>query len=158
MDVWSVFDNGDLFGAVVEALADALLSIRPTKIVGVESRGFLLGGAVAARLGVGFVAVRKQGALFPGEKASVVTDSDYRGNRTELRVLVRSVGSHDRVAMVDDWIEAGAQARAVRTLVESRGAEFLGLASMVTQCSEATTRAIPVVASLIDGHTLDVSD
>ena len=157
MDVWSVFENGDLFGAVVEALADELLSIRPTRIVGVESRGFLLGGAVAAHLGVGFVAVRKPRGLFPGEKASVVTDIDYRGDRTELRVLIRSVGSHDRVAMVDDWIETGAQARAVRALVESRGAEFLGLASMVAQCSETTTRAIPVIASLVEGHTLDVS-
>lgn len=154
MDVWSVFADGALLHAVVEALADSLLPLRPTVIVGVEARGFLLGGAVAARLGTGFAAVRKPGSLFPGEKTSVVTDPDYRGNRTELLFLVRSVGVSDRVAMVDDWIEMGAQARAVRKLVESQGASFLGLATMVQQCSEAVADAIPIVASLIDGDTL----
>ena len=96
MDVWAVFEDGALLGAVVDALAEGLEPLEPTAIVAAESRGFLLGGAVAAGLAVGFVAVRKPGSLFPGEKASVVTAPDYRGNRTELRMLVRAIGEDDR--------------------------------------------------------------
>jgi adenine phosphoribosyltransferase len=155
MDVWAVFEDAPLFASVVDALADGLEPHGPTKVVAVESRGFLLGGAVAARLGVGFVAVRKPGGLFPGEKATVTTVADYRGNRTELRMLSRSVGPGDRVAMVDDWIEVGAQALAVRELVESTGAAFLGLATMVDQSADAVAEAVPVLASLVDADTLE---
>jgi len=155
MDVWAVFEDAALLSAVVEALTDGLAPFEPTKLVAVESRGFLLGGAVAARLGVGLVAVRKPGSLFPGEKATVTTEPDYRGNRTELRMLTRAVGPGDRVAMVDDWIEVGAQALAVRQLVESRGAEFLGLATMVDQASAAVAEAVPVLVGLLDGDTLE---
>jgi adenine phosphoribosyltransferase len=155
MDVWSVFEDADLFAAVVDALADALEPLEPTKVVAVESRGFLLGGAVAAQLGVGFAAVRKPGALFPGEKDTVTTGPDYRGHRTELRMLVRSMGTADRVAMVDDWIEVGAQALAVRELVEARGATFLGLVTMVDQASDAVREAVPVIAGLVDADTLE---
>jgi adenine phosphoribosyltransferase len=155
MDVWAVFEDGGLLGAVVDALADALEPLEPTKIVAVESRGFLLGGAVAARLGIGFAAVRKPGSLFPGEKTTIVTGPDYRGNRTELRFLVRSVDAADTVALVDDWIEMGAQALAVRELVEGQGAPFLGLATMVDQASVAVAEAVPVLVSLIDGDSLD---
>jgi adenine phosphoribosyltransferase len=150
MDVWAVFEDGDLFGAVVAALAEAVAPLEPTKIVGVESRGFLLGGAVAARLGIGFVAVRRPGSLFPGEKVTIVTEPDYRGNRTELRFLVRSVSPDDRVAMVDDWIEVGAQALAVRSLVVEQGATFLGLATMVDGASGTVSDAVPVVCALMD--------
>ena len=155
MDVWAVFEDAELLRAVVAALADALEPLRVSKIVAVESRGFLLGGAVAAQLGVGFVAVRKPGSLFPGEKTTVLTAPDYRGNETELRMLVRSVGVGDRVAMVDDWIEVGAQALAIRELVESRGATFLGLATMVDQSHPGVADALPVLVSLVDGDSLD---
>ncbi len=158
MDVWAVFEDAALFGAVVDALAGGLEPLEPRSIVAVESRGFLLGGAVAAQLGVGFVAVRKPGAMFPGEKHTVTTAPDYRGNRTELRMLVRSMGDGDRVAMVDDWIEVGAQALAVRELVEARGASFLGLATMVDQASEAVRDAVPVLVSLVDADTLPDDD
>ena len=155
MDVWAVFEDAELFAAVVDALSDALEPLEPTKVVAVESRGFLLGGAVAAQLGVGFAAVRKAGALFPGEKDVVITAPDYRGKRTELRMLVRSMGAGDRVAMVDDWIEVGAQALAVRELVEARGATFLGLVTMVDQASDAVGEAVPVLAGLVDGESLE---
>ncbi len=155
MDVWAVFEDAALFGSVVDALADAIEPLRATKIVAVESRGFLLGGAVAAQLAVAFVAVRKPGSLLPGEKVTVRTAPDYRGNETELRMLVRSVGAEDRVVMVDDWIEVGAQALAVRELIEMQGATFLGLATMVDQSHPGVADALPVLVSLVDGDSLD---
>lgn len=152
--MWAVFEDAELFGAVVDALADTLEPLAPTSIAGVESRGFLLGGAVAVQLGVGFTAIRKAGGPFPGVKTTAVTEPDYRGNVTELRVLSRSLGAGDRVALVDDWIETGSQALAVRELVEAGGAEFLGLAAMVDDTSEETAEAVPLLASLVDSDAL----
>ncbi|MGZ4133458.1 MAG: phosphoribosyltransferase family protein [Actinomycetota bacterium] len=157
-DVWAVFEDAELFGAVVDALADALEPLDPTTIAGVESRGFLLGGAVAVQLEVGFTAIRKAGGPFPGEKTVATTEPDYRGNVTELRALSRSLGPGDRVALVDDWIETGSQALAVRDLVEARGAEFLGLATMVHDTSPEVAEAVPVVASLVDSASLAEED
>jgi adenine phosphoribosyltransferase len=153
-DVWAVFEDAELFGAVIDALADALEPLQPTTIAGVESRGFLLGGAVAVQLEIGFTAIRKAGGLFPGEKTTAVTEPDYRGNVTELRVLSRSLGPGDRVALVDDWIETGSQALAVRELVEAVGAEFLGLAAMVDDTSDERAEAVPLLASLVDADAL----
>jgi len=65
-DVWHVFRDPIAFRTVVQALADPYRAAGVTAVAGVESRGFLLGGAVAMELGVGFVAIRKAGALFPG--------------------------------------------------------------------------------------------
>jgi len=155
VDVWAVFEDAELFRSVVDALAMSVAPLEPTKVISVESRGFLIGGAVSATLGVGFVAVRKPGSLFPGEKATVITEPDYRGNQTELRLLVRSVVPQDRIVMVDDWVEVGAQALAVRSLVEQQGATFLGTATMVDGSREGIADAIPIVASLVNGADLD---
>ena len=68
MDVWAVFEDAELLRAVVAALADALEPLRVSKIVAVESRGFLLGGAVAAQLGWVSLPFASQGLSFPGRR------------------------------------------------------------------------------------------
>ena len=80
-DVWRVFDDGAVFAKVVAALIEPWRSTGITKVCGIESRGFILGGAAANALGVGFVAIRKQGNLFPGAKRQIETAPDYRNAR-----------------------------------------------------------------------------
>jgi adenine phosphoribosyltransferase len=65
-DVWRLFGDAGVLAAVVEHLAGVATSASATKIAGIESRGFILGGAVAVRAGIGFVPVRKEAGLFPG--------------------------------------------------------------------------------------------
>jgi adenine phosphoribosyltransferase len=99
----------------------------------VESRGFLLGGAAAVALGVGFVPVRKGDGLFPGPKAERRTAPDYRRRQHVLRVQRSALGPGDTVLLVDDWIETGSQAAAVRALAEERGARWAGCSVVVDQ-------------------------
>jgi len=73
------------------------------KVAGIEARGFILGAAVAARMGVGFVAIRKQSGLYPGPKLEKKAPADYRGNRTTLRLQRAAITPGDRILLVDDW-------------------------------------------------------
>ncbi|MFK4069861.1 phosphoribosyltransferase family protein [Streptomyces sp. NPDC029674] len=104
-----------------------------TAVCGIESRGFLLGAAAAVELGVGFVAVRKGEGVFPGEKVTRRSAPDYRGTRQELRLQRAAVGPGDRVLLVDDWIETGSQASAVRSMVAECGGQWAGCSVVVDQ-------------------------
>jgi adenine phosphoribosyltransferase len=135
-DIWRVFADARAFAAVLDGLVEPWRGRGVTRVVGIESRGFLLGGAAAAALGVGFVAIRKTGGLLPGPKHVADSDVDYRGRRHQLRIQA-VLGPEDRVVLVDDWAERGSQAWAARQLVESGGATFLGAALLVDQLSAA---------------------
>jgi adenine phosphoribosyltransferase len=119
-----------------------------TKVAGIESRGFLLGGAVALALGAGFVAVRKAGGLLPGPKVSVEADPDYRGQRQLLRMQA-VLRPTDRVLLVDDWAERGSQALAARRLVQAGGAQFVGLSLVVDQLTDAARAKLGRVTALV---------
>jgi len=153
-DVWPVFRDGDAFGVVVRALVEPFRGKGITAVCGIESRGFLLGGAAAVELGVGFVAVRKGAGMFPGEKLVRRAEPDYRGLRHSLRVQRASLGPADRVLLVDDWIETGSQARAVRELVEAAGARLIGCAVLVDQLRPGSPVPPGRLHSLVTGEEL----
>jgi len=147
-DVWRVFRDARALRQVVRGLVAPFHDSRLTAVAGIEARGFLLGGAAAVHLGVGFIAVRKSGALFPGPKARQKTGRDYRGNHHELLLQRDSVTPGDRVLLVDDWAETGSQARAVQHLLHACGAELTGVSVMVDQLDPATRQALGTVAAL----------
>jgi len=152
-NVWGVFESATTFAAVVAGLADSWADSGVTKVVGVESRGFLLGGAVAIHLGVGFQAVRKAGALFPGQKRTITAAPDYRGVAHVLAIQ-DTLTDTDVVLMVDDWAQRGAQALAVRSLVEGSGASFAGLSLMVDQLDDATRARLGRLTALVTADEL----
>jgi adenine phosphoribosyltransferase len=156
-DVWRVFDDGVAFGAVVEGLVEPWEARNITKVGGIESRGFLLGGAVALSLGVGFVAIRKKGALFPGAKHEVEAQADYRGIHHVLQIQRESVHPGDRLLLVDDWVERGSQASAVQQLVEACGAVLAGIAVMVDQLDDAGRSRLPPISSIVNAYELSGS-
>ncbi|WP_369387796.1 phosphoribosyltransferase family protein [Streptomyces sp. CG1] len=136
-DVWQIFRDSAALAAVVRGLAESFRDDDVSAVCGIESRGFLLGAAVAVELGVGFVPVRKQEGIFPGAKITRRSDPDYRGLRQELRLQRAMVGSGERVLLVDDWIETGSQAAAVRSMVEECGGHWAGCAVVVDQTTPA---------------------
>jgi adenine phosphoribosyltransferase len=151
-DVWRFFSDGPLFGRVVVALAEPFRGT-VDRVAGIESRGFILGGAVARELDVGFVAIRKGGSLFPGPKAERRTATDYRGRETVLRLQRASLEPGDRVLLVDDWFETGAQALAATALVADCGAELVGAAVIVDELAgEARDRLGPLHALVHAGE------
>lgn len=89
------------------------------KVVAIESRGFILGGALADRLGAGFVPVRKPGKL-PWKARSARYELEYGSDTLEMHE--DAVGPADRVLVVDDVIATGGTARAVGDLSEALGA------------------------------------
>lgn len=152
-DVWAAFEDGPALSAVVDGLAAPWTDHGVTHVVGVEARGFLLGAAVATRLGTGFHAVRKAGALFPGTKLAVRTAPDYRGLIHEL-ALRHTLTPRDVVLLVDDWAERGAQATAVQGLVDRTGARWAGASLLVDQLDDDTRRGLGRVTSLVTASEL----
>jgi adenine phosphoribosyltransferase len=148
-DVWRLFANPKTFSLVVEALAWPWRGADVTTVCGIESRGFLVGGAVARELGAGFVAVRKSGGLLPGEKLYASADADYRGEVHTLRARRELLGPTDRVLLVDDWAEAGSQAMAAKQIIESSGAVYLGLSIIVDQLVDERRCALGGVEALL---------
>jgi len=117
-DIAPLIGNGAVFAASIEAMARPLEG-EVDKVVGFDARGFLFGGALATRLGVGLVMLRKPGKL-PGEVLEVSYDLEYGTNSLQLQADVLSAG--DRVVLVDDVIATGGTAIAGVDLVEQAGA------------------------------------
>ncbi|MDX6369466.1 MAG: adenine phosphoribosyltransferase [Gaiellaceae bacterium] len=109
-DIWRLFVDGEFFARMIAALADPFRAGAITKVAGIEARGFIVGGAVAGELHAGFVAIRKEGGLFPGEKLRQETLPDYRGNATTLQLQRSSLGPDDRVS----WSTTGSRREAKR--------------------------------------------
>ncbi|MER0241779.1 phosphoribosyltransferase family protein [Streptomyces sp. HSW2009] len=154
VDVWGVFRDAQALAGIVAGLAEPFRDAQVTAVCGVESRGFLLGGAVAVTLGVGFVPVRKDGGLFPGEKLVRETGPDYRNLRHRLHLQRSALGPTDRVLMVDDWIETGSQAVTVKDIVEECGATWVGCSVMVDELDPATQPTLGSIHSLLDAADL----
>jgi len=110
-----------------------------THVAGVEALGLVLGAAVARDLGCGFVPVRK-GGKFPlrDEDLHRRRLTDYSGEAKTLELASDLVGEDDRVFIVDDWIETGAQMWAAAKLVEEAGASVAGISVLRAHRDERT--------------------
>jgi adenine phosphoribosyltransferase len=97
-------------------------------VVGIESRGFILGAAVADRLNAGFVLVRKPGKL-PANTIQVSYDLEYGSDVLEMHA--DAIESGQRVLIVDDLLATGGTARATIDLVKQTGGEILGMAFLI---------------------------
>lgn len=153
-DVWRLFDDAPVFAAVVDGLVTPWRDRGITKVAGIESRGFLLGGAAALALDVGFAPVRKADGLLPGDKVSEPAERDYRGQRHTLRMQLAALEPGDRVLLIDDWAESGNQALAVKRLVERCGAALAGASVIVNQLSAASTAALGEITQLVYANQL----
>ena len=122
-DITPVLGNGALFRDVVEGMADPFRDRGVTHVVGIEARGFILGGAVAASLGAGFVPVRKPGKL-PWERVREEYTLEYGVDALEAHR--DGVAAGHRVLIVDDVLATGGTARAAGSLARSLGAELVG--------------------------------
>ena len=127
-DLTTLFSHAEAFHDAVDALAAAHREQRIDQIVGVESRGFVVGAALAYTLGTGFVAVRKQGKL-PRETLSVSYELEYGGGVLEIHADAIVAGQ--RVLVVDDLLATGGTAAATVSLVEQLGGEVVGIAFLV---------------------------
>jgi adenine phosphoribosyltransferase len=121
-DITPVLQSGPGLAAVTHLFVDRWKDLRIDRIVGIESRGFLLGAPVAVGLGMGLSLVRKQGKL-PYERISRSYDLEY-GSAT-LEAHVDSIDKGDRVVIIDDLLATGGTAGATVELVRELGGEVV---------------------------------
>ena len=127
-DITTLLKEGPAFAAVVDMLAKKYEKERVEIVVGVESRGFIFGGALACQLGAGFVPVRKLGKL-PGKTIEVEYELEY--GRDALAVHEDAIGRGQRVLAVDDLLATGGTMAATLRLVEQLGGTVVGVAFMI---------------------------
>ena len=101
----------------------------PTHIVGIESRGFVVGSAMANSFGLPFVMIRKKGAKHPGELLEQSYTLEY-GEAT-LTLQTGLLGHTDRCIIVDDLVATGGSVEATKTLIEKTGAKALGVSTII---------------------------
>ena len=114
--------------AAVEALAEFAEPRNPDVVLGAEARGFILGGALAYRLGCGFVAARKPGKL-PWDTVSAEYELEYGVDSLELHADAIADGA--RVLVHDDLLATGGTARAKVNLVEQLGGQVVGIVFVI---------------------------
>lgn len=119
-DIMPVLADPDLFAGVIQAFRGLARNRAIDKVVGIESRGFILAAPLAIALGAGFVAVRKAGKL-PGRTRRLEYPLEY-GTDT-LEIQEGAIRAGDKVYLVDDVLATGGTASAVARLVTSCGAE-----------------------------------
>ncbi len=121
-DITTLIGHKEGFRRVVDELAGRYTSRKVDKVAGIEARGFILGGALAHRLGVGFAPVRKKGKL-PWQVVGHDYELEYGTDRVEMHR--DAVAKGERVLVVDDLIATGGTAEAAIRLVELLGATVL---------------------------------
>jgi len=127
-DITTLLQEPVLFRRALDLMTVMCGDLPVDKVVAIESRGFILGGALADRLGAGFVPVRKPGKL-PWKSRSARYELEYGSDTLEMHE--DAVGPADRVLVVDDVIATGGTARAVADLTEALGASVSGFAFLV---------------------------
>ena len=122
-DITPLLADGPTFRRVTEHMAAPYQQSRITHVVGIESRGFILGAPIAQHLGAGFVPVRKPGKL-PSRTETLEYALEYGTDRLEIHADAVHRGA--RVLLVDDVLATGGTADATCQLVERLGGEVVG--------------------------------
>jgi adenine phosphoribosyltransferase len=127
-DITPVLADGRLFAGAMDLLLDGVGRQEVDKVVGIDARGFIFAAAAAARLGCGFVPVRKKGKL-PWRTHEESYDLEY-GSAT-VAVHVDAVRPGERVLLLDDLLATGGTASATVSLLGKLGAQLVGIRFLI---------------------------
>src|SRR6266478_7603638 len=119
-DISPILSKPELFRQVVDALAGEAEKSVPNKIVGIDARGFLFGAAVAYKLGLGFVPIRKKGKL-PYKTIRYSYVLEY--GKADMEIHVDAVREGEKIVLVDDLLATGGTSAAAVHLVQELGAK-----------------------------------
>jgi len=127
-DITPLLLDPGVFRRAVELMATPFAGVRATRVVSIESRGFLLGAPVALALEAGLVPIRKPGKL-PAARERVEYALEYGTDALEMHR--DAVGGADRVLIVDDVLATGGTAEAAAKLVRTHGAQVVGFTFLI---------------------------
>ena len=115
-DITTLFENNITFHYIINLLFDRYKSSRIDKVVGIEARGFMLGAALAYKLNVGFIPVRKKGKL-PYKTISETYSLEYGEDTIEIHI--DAIKKNQNILLVDDLIATGGTANASAKLIKN---------------------------------------
>jgi len=120
----------------------------PSHIVGLESRGFVVGAAIAYAMELPFVMVRKKGAKYPGKLFEETYELEYGSDTLTLQEGI--LGHVSRCIITDDLVATGGSALATKRLIEQTGAQVLGIVAPVNLAylNKVTSLDTPITALL----------
>ena len=127
-DITPLLADAEAFHAAIDAMADAYADAGVTKVMGAEARGFIFAGALAYRLGAGFVPARKPGKL-PWDTDTMEYELEYGTDSLEMHS--DALGENDVVLIVDDVLATGGTAAAKAALVKGAGGTVAGFAFLI---------------------------
>jgi len=127
-DVTTLFRDPEGFELAIIAMARPFRTKRIDAVAGIEARGFILGGAIADRLGCGFIPIRKKGKL-PGKTIGQEYTLEYGVDAIEIHEDAIEHGQ--RILIVDDLIATGGTAEAAIKLVRQTGGEIVGTSFVI---------------------------
>ena len=127
-DITTLLSHPEGFKATIDRLSSPYMDKGIDAVIGIESRGFILGGAVAQRIGAGFIPIRKPGKL-PGKALKQSYALEYGTDALEMHEDAITKGQ--RVLIVDDVLATGGTAAAAARLVKSIGGELYGLSFLI---------------------------
>ena len=127
-DITTLLKDPIGFRMVIDALAQHYTHQRIDRIAGIEARGFIIGAALAYKLGLGFVPIRKSGKL-PAETVGHDYALEYGADRVEIHVDAITQG--EQLLLVDDLIATGGTAEAAVALIQKLGGVVIGCAFVI---------------------------
>ena len=127
-DITTLTKDPEGLRAAVDAMAERYADANVDLVVGIESRGFIFGAAVAYRMGVGFVPARKPGKL-PAQTVNAEYELEYGTDAIEIHR--DAIGEGQRILIVDDLLATGGTAAATAKLVSGLGGEIVAIAFLI---------------------------
>jgi adenine phosphoribosyltransferase len=148
-DITPLLADVDAFRMCIRLMTERLDGVQVSSVVGIEARGFMFGAALADKLGVGFIPVRKPGKL-PAATYRAEYDLEYGSDALEIHR--DALGPGDGVVVVDDLIATGGTAKATGELVKQCGAEVAAFIFVINlRALEGTKKLAPTpVITLLD--------
>mgnify|MGYP001583951809 FL=1 len=127
-DITPLLSNGKKFKELIDVFYERYKDKKLDKIVGIEARGFIFGSALAVKLGVGFVPVRKKGKL-PYKTVSCSYELEYGQDTLEMHQ--DAINPNDRVVLIDDLLATGGTASAVAGMITKFSGKIIEIAFFI---------------------------
>ncbi len=150
LDPTSIYINGDAFHDLLDDLVVDLETVTCDVVGGIDAMGFVLGSAIATRLGVGFLPIRKAGKLCVDTDCA--TFLNYSGRTQDMEMRKPAFAAGTKVLLVDQWIETGGTMDGAIRLVEQQGGKVAGLVAIAMENNEKTAsfrQKLPCITAVL---------
>ena len=152
LDPTSIYINARAFNDLLDDLMADLEGVEYDVVAGLDAMGFVLGAALAARSGVGFLPIRKAGKLCVDTDA--VSFGNYSGKTQDMEMRKPAFDAGTRVLLVDQWVETGGTMDGAIRLVERQGGSVAGLVAIAIEENARTNgyrQKYPCVSAVVPG-------